>query len=200
MAKSHHYWIVEFGKWNICLWSFSSIYYSLRVSCTTRIFGLYFNSFYSISLKFCMGYIWMVRQLVLKFGEDWTIMSYSCPYPSMLIWCVSTCSLTWQGLEDTSPNLTWRCVGNYTKWCSNLHQILTQVTGPFMYFPYKIVERSGQNCWNTSQKCVSYTKLLIDSIYCHSERKQINNHKMDTLTLNCANTQYIIWIVYLYLS
>ena len=26
----------------------------------------------------------MVRQHVLKFGDDWTILSYSCPYPSML--------------------------------------------------------------------------------------------------------------------
>ena len=26
----------------------------------------------------------MVRQYVLKFGDDWTIRSYSCPYPSML--------------------------------------------------------------------------------------------------------------------
>ena len=26
----------------------------------------------------------MVRQLVLKFGKDWTIICYSCPYPSMV--------------------------------------------------------------------------------------------------------------------
>ena len=26
----------------------------------------------------------MVRQLVLKFGVDWTLISYSCPYTSML--------------------------------------------------------------------------------------------------------------------
>ena len=26
----------------------------------------------------------MVRQYVLKFGDDWTTISYSCPYPSML--------------------------------------------------------------------------------------------------------------------
>ena len=26
----------------------------------------------------------MVRQLVLTFGDDWTSISYSCPYPSML--------------------------------------------------------------------------------------------------------------------
>ena len=26
----------------------------------------------------------MVRHYVLKFGDDWTTISYSCPYPSML--------------------------------------------------------------------------------------------------------------------
>ena len=47
-------------------------------------FGLYFKSLHSICLSFYMCYTWIVRQLVLKFGEDWSIISYSCPYSSML--------------------------------------------------------------------------------------------------------------------
>ena len=59
-------------------------YCLLVVSSTTPVFGLYFNSFNSISLHFCMWCIQMVRHLVLKFGKDWMIISYSCLYPSMV--------------------------------------------------------------------------------------------------------------------
>ena len=102
----------------------------------------------------------MVRQYVLKFGDDWTTISCTCPYPSMLNLVSLYVVFNMVGLEDNWQNLTLRGMGNYKKYQSNHHQILTQVTGPFVYITFKIVERSSENCWNTSQKQVSYTKLL----------------------------------------
>ena len=49
----------------------------------------------------------MVRQLVLKSGKDWSIISYSCPYTSMLnyVMCPPTPAMLNSVEKDTKFNI-----------------------------------------------------------------------------------------------
>ncbi len=65
------------------------------------------------------------------------------------------------GQMKKRQNITFRslrCRGNYKKYLSDLDQTLPHTAGPFVYMSCKIRKRLIQNCWNISQKRLSYTQ------------------------------------------
>ena len=105
---------------------------------------------------------WMVRQLVWTFGDDWSSISYSCPYTSMLnlVICPPTPAMLNSVQKDTKFNI---------EVYGQLYEIMFQSSPNFNTSYRTIWERSSENCWNTSQKCVSYTKLVRSNRKCGYE-------------------------------
>ena len=79
----------------------------------------------------------MVRQCVVKFGEDWSIISYSCPYTSMLnsVMCPPTPAMLNSVQKDPKFNI---------EVYGQLYEIMLQSSPNFN--TYKIRERLSKNC------------------------------------------------------
>ena len=72
---------------------------------------------------------------------------------------------------SVTDSLTLRCMGNYSEYLSNHHQILTQVTVPFVYSTYKMreIESKLAKC---KPKCVLFMKLVTGS---RKERQRLED-------------------------
>ncbi len=131
-----------------------------------------------------------------------------CPWPC---WCWSRegggeCwSKLWWHLEHDDIvrwlMLTLRCMGNFKKYLTKYYQMFTQVARPFAYIIYKVRDILSQKCWKTSQKRVSYTKLVLRSTYqqiwdLDNDRKCFTRANLCGTILTCDyfDTLFKLWI------